>query len=91
MKKAEQMRQLVQQWKESGLTQKVFCEKNGIKRTTFANWVKRSKEKTGQGFVAINPPIKSISESIELFYPNGVRLKASATDISVLSELIRLF
>ena len=85
------MRQLVEQWKESGLTQKVFCEKIGIKRTTFANWVKRSKEKPGQGFAAITPPIKPASESIELIYPNGVRLKASITDIPALATLIRIF
>lgn len=85
------MRQLVQQWKESELTQKVFCEKIGVKRTTFANWVKRSKVKPGQGFVAIVPPIKPISESIEVIYPNGVRLKICASDIPVLSELIRIF
>lgn len=84
------MRQLVEQWKESGLTQKVFCEKIGIKRTTFANWVKRGKEKTGQGFVAITPPIKPVSESIEVIYPNGIRLKINASHIPVLSELIRL-
>ncbi len=91
MKKAEQMRQLVRQWKESGLTQKVYCEKIGIKRTTFANWVKRSHDKTGQGFVAITPPTRPVSESIELIYPNGVRLKASTTHIPILSELIRIF
>jgi len=91
MKKVEQMRQLVQQWKESGLTQKVFCEKIGIKRTTFANWIKRSKETPRVGFVAVTPPIKPVSESIEVIYPNGVRLKISATDIPVLSDLIRIF
>lgn len=85
------MRQLVQQWKESGLTQKVFCEKIGIKRTTFANWVKRSKENTRQGFVAITPPIKPVAESIEVIYPNGVRLKISATDIPVLYDLVHIF
>lgn len=91
MKKAEQMRQLVQQWKESGLTQKAFCEKIGIKRTTFANWVNRSKETPRGGFVALTPVIKPESERIEVIYPNGVRLKISATDIPVLSKLIQLF
>ena len=85
------MRQLVQQWKESGLTQKVFCEKIGIKRTTFANWVKRSKETPRANFVAITPSIKPVAESIEVIYPNGVRLKTSAIDIPVLSKLIQLY
>jgi predicted DNA-binding protein (UPF0251 family) len=51
MKKAEQMHLTVQHWKESGLTQKAYCEKIGIKRTTFANWVNRSKEKPDNGFI----------------------------------------
>jgi transposase-like protein len=91
MKKAEQMRQAVQQWKESGLTQKAYCEKIGVKRTTFANWVGRSKEKAAGGFIAVTPQVKPVSESIELIYPNGVRLKINATHISVLSDLIRIF
>lgn len=91
MRKAEEMRHLVQQWQESGLTQKVYCEKIGIKRTTFANWVKRSKEKPGQGFVAVTPPCQAVSEGIEIIYPNGVRLKVSPAHLPVLSELIRVF
>lgn len=85
------MRHAIEQWKESGLTQKAYCEKIGVKRTTFANWVGRSKEKPAPGFIAVTPPIKTVSESIEVIYPNGVRLKASTTHISVVSELIRIF
>jgi hypothetical protein len=91
MKKAEQMYQAVQQWKESGLTQKAYYEKIGVKRTTFANWVGRSKEKERSGFIALKPVAGAISESIEVIYPNGVRIKASATNISVLVELTRIF
>jgi predicted DNA-binding protein (UPF0251 family) len=90
MKKVAEMRQAVQQWKESGLTQKVYCEKIGVKRTTFANWVARSKEKASAGFISVKPQVKPISESIEVIYPNGVRLKINASHIPVLSDLIRL-
>ncbi len=82
------MRLSVQQWKESGLTQKAYCEKIGIKRTTFANWVGRSKEKPANGFITITPPIEPISDSIEIIYPNGVRLKTTSFPIHILSELI---
>ena len=91
MKKAEQMHLVVQQWKESGLTQKVYCEMIGVKRTTFANWVKRSKGQPGKGFIAITPPTEPVSESIEIIYPNGVRLKFSISQLHVLSELIRFY
>jgi transposase-like protein len=91
MKKSEQMLQSVQQWKESGLTQKDYCQMIGVKRTTFANWVRRSREKAGSGFLAISPPSRPVSQSIEVVYPNGVRVKASTSDIPVLSALIRIF
>ncbi len=79
----------VQQWKESGLTQKAYCEKVGVKRTTFANWVGRTKEKPEKGFLALTPPRGPVSEDIELSYPNGVRLKVNPSHLLILSELIR--
>ncbi len=85
------MRHAVQQWRESGLTQKAYCEKLGIKRTTFANWVKRSKAKPGIGFIAITPPAQPTPGGIELIYPNGVRLKTSSPGKHILSELIRIW
>jgi hypothetical protein len=91
MKKAEEMRIAVQQWKESGLTQKVYCDKIGVKRTTFANWVKRSKEKPEHRFIVIPPPIEPASEAIEIIYPNGVRLRAGSSELQILSELIRIY
>jgi DNA-binding XRE family transcriptional regulator len=87
MKRAEQLHH-VQQWKESGLTQRTYCEKIGVKRTTFANWVARSREETTNGFLAIAPLVEPISESIEIIYPNGVRLKTTSSSIAILSELI---
>lgn len=76
---------------ESGLTQKIYCESLGIKRSTFANWVKRSKEKANMGFVSITPPPSGYSEAIEILYPNGVRIKAAATDLKTISALINLY
>jgi transposase-like protein len=90
MKKAEQVQQ-VRQWKESGLTQNVYCQKIGVKRSTFANWVKRSKERSEPGFIALTPAMKPVSETIELTYPNGVRLKVEVSNLQVLSELIRIY
>lgn len=85
------MRIAVQQWKESGLTQKVYCQNIGVKRSTFANWVKRSNEKSVSGFIAIAPVLEPVPESVELIYPNGVRLKARLSDIQALATLIRIY
>lgn len=88
MKKAEERHLAVQQWKESGLTQKVYCERIGVKRTTFANWVGRIKKKEQTRFIAITPALELASSSIELIYPNGVRLTTGTCDRHILHELI---
>ena len=90
MKRSEQEAH-VQQWKESGLTQKSYCEKLGVKRTTFANWASRNKEKPKTGFIAISPVVAADLNGIELIYPNGVHLKTSSATIELLSELIRCY
>ncbi|UKJ08653.1 IS66 family insertion sequence element accessory protein TnpA [Solitalea lacus] len=85
------MRLAVQQWKESGLTQQAYCEMIGVKRTTFANWVARCKARTETGFIAITPPTEAVSATLEIIYPNGVRLNASFAPVHLLAELIRLY
>jgi hypothetical protein len=89
MNKSEEKHLLVRQWKESGLTQTAYCESIGVKRTTFANRVGRIKKKELTGFLSITPTIGSAPESIELIYPNGVRLTTSGSDKHILYELIR--
>ena len=89
MKKAEQIQQAVEGWKASGLTQQVYCRQIGVKRSTFANWVKRSKEKTFEGFKLLSPCLKEPEENLELIYPNGVRLRVSLSGLRLLPELIR--
>jgi hypothetical protein len=91
MKKAEQMELAVQQWKDSGLTQKAFCEKIGIKRTTFATWLGRSRENGKTGFITIAPERKPVLEAIEIIYPNGVRIKTTSCQKQILADLIRLY
>jgi transposase-like protein len=91
MNKVEEKRQHVQRWRESGSTQKVYCQQWGIKQTTFTNWVKRCKEKPAAAFIPITPPVNIQSEEIELIYPNGVRLKVAFRTKHILSELIHIW
>jgi len=91
MNKAEEKRQLVQRWRESGLTQKVYCQQMGIKQTTFTNWVKRCKAKPATAFIAVAPPVDPLPLDIELVYPNGVRLKVASRTKHILSELIHIW
>ena len=91
MKKGDQIAVAVVGWQASGLTQKAYCEKTGLKPAIFANWVRGSKDNSAKGFIALTPPVGVVSEAIELTYPNGVRLKVTPDHLPVLSDLIHLW
>ena len=81
-------------WQESGLSQGAFCRREGITRSTFQHWRRRyddsyeykGKQKSSpskSSFIPVQTvPVHSVpvSESdLEIFYPNGVRLKCPFT------------
>lgn len=41
----EMMISLIEQWRESGKTQKVFCQEKGIALATFYYWLKRHRQR----------------------------------------------
>jgi hypothetical protein len=58
--------------KASGKTQVAYCEEHGIKKATFAYWLKRQKEARSTdsgGFVRISPPREN---ALEICFVNGV-------------------
>lgn len=93
MSKESEMFALITKWESSGLDQSAFCLEHGIKLSKFSYWRSRykktqSKQGSGDNFIRIKP---SVSTSIELLYPNGVKvLLPTGTDESTLSTLIRL-
>ena len=93
MRKAEEMFALVEEWEESGQTQKVFCQEQGVKVGTFAYWLRKKRqerESTG-GFLPVRVRQDSGVEPVEVIYPNGVRMRVSQTDPEVISGLVRLW
>ena len=79
---------LVAHWRESGLSRKVFCAQVGITLSKFNYWVAKERAQSAEGFVELSGG--SPSSTVELIYPNGIRLQAPA-DLSLLSRLIRLY
>lgn len=70
-------------WLNSGLTQKAYCEQEGLKRSSFGAWRTRINErlrndvKDSTGFVAIKTTrlnSERPSSGILILLPNGVRL-----------------
>jgi len=75
----EQMFKLMEQWQQSGLTQKAFCQEQSIKYHVFHYWYKCYREHAEpQGDVSsfiklqIAKPVSS--GSVEIYYPGGVRI-----------------
>jgi hypothetical protein len=78
----QQMLAMIESWKQSGLSQKQYCEQNNIPYYVFHYWYKRYKDmRTPQkdgDFVPLNvKPSLSIhtsSAGIELLLPDGKRI-----------------
>jgi hypothetical protein len=65
------------QWQQSGLTQKAYCEQQGIAYHVFHYYYKRFREKENIGshkFIKLQVTPGNVSTNMELIYPDGKRL-----------------
>ena len=75
----EQMFEIVEQWKQSGLSQRAFCEQRSLKFHTFYYWYKRHKQQSSMGnnqsaFVKLQMVKPAAASSVEVYFPGGIRL-----------------
>ena len=84
------MTAMIEDWQSSGKSKKQYCLENGINEAKFYYWYSRlnRKQDTPLGFIPIEKP--SVAREIEVFYPNGVKLKFNGA-LSLLAQLIRLY
>lgn len=89
--KRARMLSLISDWRASGKSKKQYCAEKGVSSSTFYYWYSRSKITSGysEGFVELDRSKPEIG-SVEVIYPNGVKLKADI-DLPLLSQLIRLY
>ena len=93
MSHSEQMYKIVEDYQRSGKTQKEYSQIAGLKPAKLSYWVrKRHSLQTlpANGFVKIETS-SAVEEHFEITYPNGVKLKAGKADLSMISQLIRLY
>lgn len=90
MSKREQMVNLVSEWRGSGLSQQRFSKEKGVTLGKLSYWVAQSKPKEDSSFVALKADPVKAPESLEIHYPNGVVVKVSRIDLTVISSLIGL-
>jgi len=75
----QQMFAMIASWKQSGLSQKQYCEQNNIRYYVFHYWYKRYKDEQrgvkDAGFVSLNvQPSPSFNADVELLMPDGKRI-----------------
>jgi len=89
MDKKQGMFELIERQQASGLTQKVFCEEEGIGLPKFVYWKQKwLQENEESPFIQIKAPTKMEFSTIEITYPNGVSLKVNTTDFSLIQKLV---
>lgn len=93
MDRKEYMLSQVESWRQSGTTQRAFCDKAGIKLATFSYWIKRSKKQDDltDGFITLPNPSSTLRNQYEILYPNGVILKIQNPDLKEIFSLVNLY
>lgn len=92
MSKQEKMFALVDEYGQSGLSAKVFCEQNNIAVPKFNYWArKKRQDHNGSGFIKVTADKKFKQIPVELIYPNGVRLQLATTDLGVIANLLKIY
>lgn len=86
------MYRLIEEWRQSGKTQKAFCEERGQNKAVFNYWLRKyrdEKEDLSTAFAKIETRMSA--PALEIIYPNGVSLRVPAgTDPLTLRSYIGL-
>lgn len=91
----EEMAYHIQSWKESGVSQQRYCLSNNLRFNTFYYWLKKLRDKSNpltDGFIPIRIQGNSsdTNTSVEIQYPNGVRILVPSMDIQFIGRLVRI-
>ncbi len=86
---------LVRAYRESGLTQKAFAAREGVKYSTFVSWVqdakRRSVEPSVPRFAEVSMAARPLTGAIEIALPDGIVVRGTDLEslITVFSRLRR--
>lgn len=76
----QHMFQIIEQWKQSGLSQNAFCEQQSIRFHKFYYWYKCYRrvndipDENNRGFVKLKIEKPLATSSVEIHFPGGVRV-----------------
>lgn len=93
MSKEQEMFALIDEFENSSLNAKVFCKTKNLVPSTFYYWKKKKARKESprtSGFIAISPK-PGADGPLELIYPNGIRLRLEASQLGLISKLLKIY
>lgn len=92
MSSQEKMFQLVEEYRNSGLSANAFARESNIPLSRFRYWIRKKKtlEKQDSGFVEIKRGRAATSMEVELLFPNGVQLRMNGADPALIAKLVQL-
>jgi len=76
----QQMFDMIEQWQQSGLTKKAYCDQQSIKHHTFYYWYKRypqqhaDTDNKSSSFVKLQIEKSTATPSVEICFPGGIRV-----------------
>jgi hypothetical protein len=75
----EEMFFVIEEWRQSGLTQKEYCRQHNLVYHQFHYWYRKYREQQpapelSSAFVQIKPAITTSTPFAELFFPGGGRV-----------------
>ena len=81
----------IERFRQSGLSQRGFCEREGLKLPTFSSWINKAKPKPSTGFREVSiGPVGSFGSGlgIEVILPDGIIIRGQ--DAGELTGMIKL-
>lgn len=96
MDKAQAMFSLVDEFHSGSVSMRDFTAAKGIKLSTFTYWIRKKKHFKEQAVTGSFIPLnfkqqKRNSGSIEVVFPNGVRIIADQFDVQQLQQLVKIY
>jgi len=91
IRSAEERESLVRAYRESGLTQKAFAAREGVRYTTFVSWVQEAKrsQKPASVFAEVSLANRACAGGIEIVLADGVVVRGGDME-SVITAANRL-
>lgn len=86
----EERRELIEEFKTSGLTQAAFCREWNLNSKTLARWLRIERQENDVTFCEVEvqsgPPV---ADELRILLPNGVEVELSIPSLNELGAVLR--